>query len=100
MTIRTTPWDSADYLETPEDVAEYLTASLESGDAQLVALALGSIARSKGMAEIARTANLSRESLYRGLSDKGNPSLGTVLAVTKALGLTLSAKPADRAESA
>jgi probable addiction module antidote protein len=100
MTIKTREWDASEHLETPEDVAEYLTAAFEDGDPKLVAAALGDIARSKGMAEVARTAGLSRESLYRGLSEGGNPSLATVMAVAKAVGLKLAAHPADQPEAA
>lgn len=94
MTITTKAWDAAEYLTTAEDIAEYLTAALEEGDPKLIAHALGTIARARGMADVARRTGLSRESLYRGLSAEGNPSLATALAVTKALGLTLAARPA------
>lgn len=94
MTIPTRAWDAAEYLTTAEDVAEYLTAALEDGDPKLIAHALGTIARARGMTEVARTTGMSRESLYRGLSAEGNPTLATALAVTKALGLTLVARPA------
>ena len=63
-------------------------------DAAGIARALGDIARAKGMTEVAKAAGLSRESLYRALSDDGNPSFATVLKVAKALGMRLHAKPA------
>jgi len=92
-TICTTPFDVVDHLRTPEDCAAYLDAWLEEApdDATGIARALGDIARSQGMSEIARSTGLSRESLYRALSERGNPSLSTVLRVTKALGLRLRA---------
>ena len=87
--LKTIPWDSAAYLETAEDVANYLEAVFEDGDPALVAAALGDVARSKGMAKIARAAGLGRESLYKALSADGNPQLATVLKVMRALGLKL-----------
>lgn len=88
----TRPWDAAEHLETEEDIVAYLEAALESGDASLVAAALGDIARAKGMTEIAREAGLGRESLYKALSPEGNPEFATVLKVVRALGLKLHAK--------
>ena len=88
----TRPWEAAEHLETDEDMVAYLEAALESGDASLVAAALGDIARAKGMTEIAREAGLGRESLYKALSPEGNPEFATVLKVVRALGLKLHAK--------
>jgi probable addiction module antidote protein len=93
----TRPWDVAEHLATAEDMAEYLEAALEDGDPQLVAAALGDIARARGMAQIAREAGLGRESLYKALSPEGNPELATVLKVVRALGLRLHAVPAPPA---
>lgn len=92
--MRTKIWDPAEPPTTPEAVAGYLTAALEDGDPQVIAAALGDIARSKGMAETARGAGPARESLHRSPSFDGNPSPATVLAVSKALGLALTAKAA------
>jgi probable addiction module antidote protein len=90
MALKTTRWDAADYLKTKEDIAAYLDAVLEDGDPELLKAALGDIARSKGMTEIAREAGLGRSSLYRALSPDGNPEFATVASVLKALGLRLS----------
>ena len=87
--LKTHPWDSAAYLKTGEDIANYLEAVFEDGDPALVAAALGDIARSKGMTKIARAAGVGRESLYKALSPDGNPELATVLKVLRALGLKL-----------
>jgi probable addiction module antidote protein len=87
--LKTIPWDSAAYLKTNDDIADYLEAVFEDGDPALVAHALGVIARTKGMARIARAAGLGRESLYKALSRGGNPELATVLKVMRALGLKL-----------
>jgi probable addiction module antidote protein len=94
---RTRPWDAAEHLDTEEDMAAYLEAALEDGDAALVAAALGDIARAKGMAQIAHDTGLGRESLYKALSPEGNPEFATVLKVVRALGLQLHAAPASEA---
>jgi probable addiction module antidote protein len=90
---KTIPYDVAAQLRTPEEMAAYLDAWLTEApdDAPGIARALGDIARAKGMAEVARAAGLGRESLYKALSDSGNPSFATVLKVAKALGLRLHA---------
>ncbi len=85
--IQTRPWDAAEHLESEEDMAAYLDAALEDGDAVLAVAALGDIARAKGMTQIARDAGLGRESLYKALSTTGNPEFATVLKVVRALGL-------------
>lgn len=91
---QTRPYDAAQYLKTEEEMAAYLEAALEDGDPQMVAVALGTIARAKGMAQIARAAGLSRESLYKALSPGGNPEMGTFLKVVRALGIHLHATAA------
>lgn len=85
----TTRWDVVDHLKTDKDIANYLEAVLEDGDAALVAAALGDIARAKGMTQVARDAGLGRESLYKALSSEGNPEFATILKVIHALGLKL-----------
>ena len=87
---KTVPWHTEDHLETPEDIAAYLDAVFEEGDSELVSHALGVIARSKGMTEIARSAGLARQNLYKALSPEGRPEFATVLKVVKALGLKLT----------
>ena len=93
--IRTTRFDNAALLKSPQDVAAYLEAALEDGDSRVIAAALGNIARARGMTELARETGLGRESLYKALSADGNPELGTVLKVVRALGLRLHAEPAE-----
>jgi probable addiction module antidote protein len=90
---QTAPFDVAEHLRTPEEMAAYLEAWLDEApdDAAGIARALGDIARARGMAQVAKDAGLSRESLYRALSAKGNPSLATVLKVAKVLGVRLHA---------
>ncbi len=96
----TTIWDPATHLTTADDVAAYLEAALQDGDPQLVAAALGDIARAKGMSQVARDAGLGRESLYKSLSTSGNPELATVLKVISALGLKLHVTAIDEAKMA
>ena len=90
----TTPYDVAEHLRTPEEMAAYLEACLEeaNGDAAFIAKALGNIARAKGMAQVARDAGLSRESLYKALSGDRSPGFDTILKVIAALGLKLHAE--------
>lgn len=82
-------FDASGYLTDPEDVMAYLNAVLDGGNAQEVALAIGTIARSEGMSKIARDAGLNRVSLYTSLSDEGNPSFDTVLRVLDVLGFRI-----------
>ena len=93
---KTTAYDVAEHLCTPEEMAAYLDAWLEDApdDAPGIAKALGNIARAKGMTQVAKDAGLSRESLYRALSADGNPSFSTVLKVARALGVKLHAAAA------
>lgn len=94
MPPETRPFDAARHLETPEDMALFLSDALEEGDPAAIRQALNIVARARGMTEIARAAGLGRESLYRSLGENGNPEFVTVLKVLRALGLTLQAKPA------
>jgi probable addiction module antidote protein len=89
MAIKTYKWDPAEHIKSKEDVAAYLDAILEDDDPELLKVALGDIARSKGMSEVARTVGMSRASLYKALSPEGNPEFATVAKVLHALGLRL-----------
>ena len=84
------PFDPANYLETEEDILYYLEAAMEGNDPKHIASALGDVARSKGMTEIAKKAGLGRQALYNALSESGNPTLETLTAVLGALGLELT----------
>ena len=90
-----TPYDSAEYLKTGEDMAAYLEACLEEAgdDTVFIAQALGAIARAKGMTQLARDTGLARESLYKALSTEGNPEFATIWKVIRALGIRLHARP-------
>jgi probable addiction module antidote protein len=90
MTLEITPWDSTDYLKTPEDIAAYMEAVLEDGDPALITKALGNIARAKGMTQVAQDAGLGRESLYKALSGEKDPRFSTVMKIIHALGLRVT----------
>jgi probable addiction module antidote protein len=92
-----TKWDSAEYLKTEFDINNYLEACFEDGDPQLITHALGVIARARGMSQLAKDTGISREGLYKALTDNGNPEFSTVLKVFKALGLRLSLRPIKQA---
>jgi probable addiction module antidote protein len=91
---KTSRYDVAEHLRTPEEMAAYLEACLEesNGDAAFIAKALGNIARAKGMAQVARDTGLSRESLYKALSGERSPGFDTILKVVSALGIRLHAE--------
>ena len=93
---KTVAYDVAEQLRTPEEMAAYLDAWFEEApdDAAGIARALGDIARARGMTQVARDAGLSRESLYKALSEDGNPSFATILKVARALGVRLHAQVA------
>jgi probable addiction module antidote protein len=90
----TSPFDAAEYLEDEEAIAEYLEEAMkiamEDSDPSFLTVALGTVARARGMSQIAKESGLSRESLYKALGSEGNPEFGTVLKVLQALGLKLS----------
>jgi probable addiction module antidote protein len=94
MALKTTVWDPADYLDSPEEIIAYLEAAFEDGDPAPITAALGDIARAKGMTQIASQAGVTREALYKALSSTGDPRLSTFLGVIKALGLKLTPHPA------
>lgn len=94
------PFDAAEYLKTDEDMALYLDAIIDesNGDPRMIAVALGDIARAKGMTQIAKATGLARENLYKALSADGNPEFSTVMKVITALGIKLHAAPAMAAK--
>lgn len=92
MSGKAKKWDVAEHLRTEEEMLAYFNACLEENDPALIAAALGDIARARGMTDIAKATGLSRESLYRSLSEGGNPEFGTILKVAGALGLALKAE--------
>ena len=95
MMLKTKPFDPAEFLDTPDSIAEYLTAAFESDDHAVIADALGVAAKARGMTQLARDTGLARPALYRALSPDGHPEFETVLKVLRALGVTL--RPATAA---
>ena len=93
--MKTSKFDAADYLETPEEVALFINAALEDGDPTVVKHAIGTAARSRGMAAIAEETDLNRTSLYRAFEDDGNPLFFNVLKVLSSMGLSLQVVPTD-----
>jgi probable addiction module antidote protein len=89
-------WDVVEHLQTDEDIALFLDASIEEdpGDGSVIRSALGSIAKARGMTQLARDTGLAREGLYKALSEEGNPEFGTIMKVIRALGLRLRAENA------
>jgi probable addiction module antidote protein len=85
-------YDPADALKSDEAVEVFLSDAFETGDARYIAEALGVVARAKGMTKVAREAGLAREQLYRSLSENGNPTLETTMAVLKAIGFEITGK--------
>jgi probable addiction module antidote protein len=94
MALKTTQWDPAEYLNSPEAIAAYLEAAFEDGDPSLIATALGDIARAMGMTQLASRAGVTREALYKALSPTGDPRLSTFLGVMKALGIKIAPRAA------
>lgn len=92
--IKLIPFDAARYLDSEEAIAEYMTAVLEAEDPDLLLLALGDVARAKGMAQVAKDAGLGRESLFKALTPGAKPRFDTVLKVAKALGVKFTARAA------
>ena len=93
-------YDAADYLKTPEDIAEYLNVSAEDGDPSVMTAALGAVARAQNMSQLARDVGMTREGLYKALSPGGNPAFGTIAKVAHALGFDVTFQPhADQAHT-
>lgn len=98
MALKTVKWDSSEFLDSDEAILAYIEAAFEDGDAQMITHALGNVARARGMAAIAKEAGVTREALYKALSENGDPKLSTLLGVAKALGVRLTV--ANRSEGA
>lgn len=88
--VKLRPFDPAEHLQTEEDILYYLEAAMEGNDPKHIASALGDVARSQGMTELARRAGVGRQALYNALSENGNPTLETLTSVLSALGLQLT----------
>jgi probable addiction module antidote protein len=93
MSVETIPFDAAEFFPDAESQEKLIADALESGNAGYIAAALGTVARARGMAKVAKEAGVTRSSLYKALSPEGDPQLSTLLGVMKALGMKLSAQP-------
>jgi|SRR5215213_1413866 len=100
MPLKSTRWDVSEFLDSHDAIAAYLNAAFEEGDPAFIAASIGRVAKAKGMSQIARETGLSRESLYRALSDDGNPELSTMTKVMRALGMRIQIAPAARVRPA
>ena len=98
MAIKTTRWDSAEHLQSDEDIKLYLEACFEEADDDpaFIVHALGVIARAKNMSQLSRDTGITREGLYKAFSTEGNPSFATVTKVAKALGLQITVQAAHQ----
>ena len=94
MEVQFRRYDTVNYLKAEDDITNYLDAAMEDGDPALILAALGDVARARNLSQLARDAGMSRQGLDKALSGTGNPSLVTVLKITRALGLRLSFQPA------
>lgn len=92
--VNVTEWDASKYLNTEQDIIDYLDAAAETGDPALMQAAIGDVAKARGMGQIAKEAGVGRESLYKSLSKDGNPSFQTILKVIHALGGRISIQAA------
>ena len=84
------PWDVTEYLDSEEMIADYLAVAFEEGDSELIRVALNDVARARGMTDLQKQTGLSRSALYKALGEGGNPTLDTLLAILKALGVKMS----------
>ena len=101
MAIKARPFDAANYIDTAADQADLLSDAIDSGDPRYIAYALGAVARARGgIARLARDAGMNRQALHKALSEDGNPTLGTVLKVLKALGLQMRIEESSAREAA
>jgi probable addiction module antidote protein len=91
--VKTTVWDPAEYLETEEQITAYLDDVFKSDDPDLIVAAIGDVARARGMSKIADNVGRGRESLYKSLSQGGNPSFETILKVLSSLGFGIRPIP-------
>lgn len=85
--IKTQRFDIVKYLDNDEAIAIYLNEMLETGDSNDFIIALGDVARAKGVAEIAKKTGLARESIYKALSDGAKPRFDTVMRIMQALNI-------------
>ena len=94
--VKTSKFDAADYLKTPTAIAAYLTEAFETDDPAYISAALDTVARAKGMANVAKASGLGRASLYKAFSGSSKPEFDTVRKVMNSLGVRLVAEPIEK----
>ena len=94
--VKVSRFDAADYLKTPDAIAAYLTEAFETDDAAYICIALDTVARAKGIGDVARATGLSRESLYKTFKETAKPEFDTVRKVMRSFGVKLVAEPIDQ----
>ncbi|MDP9838362.1 putative addiction module antidote protein [Neorhizobium huautlense] len=92
MALKTTPYDSAEFLDSEEAIEEYVAAAFETEDPAFIAQCLGTVARARNMSQLSREIGMSRPALYKALSGEGNPEFATIMKVLQALGIKLTPK--------
>jgi len=90
MAIELKPYDAAEFIGTEDDVRHYLEAAFEDGDPAIIRQAFNNVLRARGMTALAKETGLARETLYGAFGANGNPTLDTLMKVTKALGVRLA----------
>jgi probable addiction module antidote protein len=93
-------FDAAEYLDSPQAIADYLSEAFETGDEGFIAIAIGTVARAKGMTDVSKETGLNRENLYKSLAEGGKPEFGTVMKVLNSFDLQLVAKPKEHTKEA
>lgn len=86
-------FDAAEFLDSEEAIAEYLSAALEDPNPDVFLAAVADVAKAHGMSQLAKDAGLGRESLYKALAPGAQPRYGTIVKLLGAIGVSLQAKP-------
>jgi probable addiction module antidote protein len=92
MALKTTPYDSAEFLDSEDEVEEYVAAAFETEDPAFIAQCLGTVARARNISQLSRDIGMSRPALYKALSGEGNPEFATIMKVLRGLGIKLTPK--------
>ena len=93
MPNKITPFDGSEYIDSAEYAEAVIRSAFEDGDPKVIKMAIGDVARAQGMGKLAKDVGVGRQSLYKSLSDEGNPSFDTILDIVKSLGLSLTVAP-------
>ena len=88
--VKVAPFDTSEYLDDEEVIAEYLTAALEDPNPEVFLIAVANVAKARGIAKVAQDSGLGRESLYKALAPGAKPRYETVRKLMDALGVKLT----------